>query len=159
MIIRSVRTDESPFRWINALDGGVVPDIFGDYRLMYSYDQRAHFDFKIVKPMLEAFTTQTLANELWIHENGTAEEITHRVHALVLDVGEERLILRTLGKFRPQKPQTPVGSEWLESDGSTFGPFQRVADINGPVTNLEFSTNASGMIWLRRADGSGPLHF
>jgi hypothetical protein len=136
------------------LNGGAVPDrLDSEYRLIYTYDSRVHTDFKVAAPFLERFVTQTLDKDLYIHEDGKAEEITHRVHALVLAIGEQRVILRTIGAWQPRLPRTAVGQKW--SDSTAFYPYERIAELNEPVTGLELSASSSGSIELRYADASG----
>lgn len=155
VMTQSVRTDEAVFSGAALLADKGVPTRPGEYRMVYSYDSRAHADFSVARPILEGFKSQVLDEESVRASDGSRHVVTHRVHAVALAIGDRHLVLRTLYARRPEKPRSVIGKEWSDGDAASFAPMERVAELDQAVTDLDLVVSSGAPMQLRWQVGNG----
>jgi hypothetical protein len=75
-------------------------------------------------------------------------EITHYIHVFVLADGNRRFIFRTLRSTSPREmPTTLLGKILTAGDVESLS-FERVAEVNGPVTGIEIDPPEGGSIGI-----------
>jgi len=144
VVTKTIRSDESTPQDDPVISPGVVPLEPGQYRLHYSYDMRANADFVVKRPVLEQFAKLDLYQEKVTDEEGTEYLNTRRIYGLVLVLDGKRQIMRTIHAWHDERSAGELGEEF--SAAVAFSPYERIAEVAGPVTALRLEKQPDGQI-------------
>ncbi|MBN8731348.1 MAG: hypothetical protein J0L64_12455 [Acidobacteria bacterium] len=119
--------------------GSSVPTHSGEYQMWFSYCTDARVGFRVIQPVFESFAKVRLNESLRLYDS-MARRVVERpryLYALALRVEEAVVIVARQGDSMQESVVTDVpGKVFRENAISPFSPFQRVAELRGPVANL-----------------------
>jgi hypothetical protein len=147
---RTVNSNEPIPGSASVIPGAVAPSKSGEYRLVYSYDTRAFVNFKVVDPKFE----QIRVGKIRL----SAGERERWINAFVVSFQERRYIMRS-HRFEDQSSRIRFidNLKIVQHNLALLAPYERIAEVNGPVTELAVVDGSGYQTAIRWRDAAGRL--